>query len=70
MTNEQLIDYTGYLEDPIRVAHETEAISTEALKLDEVQNSSVENLIQEEITNRKRIMSAMHKEIKSLEELL
>lgn len=67
---EQLVDYTGYLEDPIRIAHETEAVSTEALKLEEIQNGSIEKLVKEEITNRKRIMSALHKEIRKLEGLL
>jgi len=68
---EDLIDYTRFLGDELRIAHEhgsleyvpeSEHVNTE----DEMQ---VHNL-KKQIRKRKQIMAGLHREIKELEELL
>ena len=62
------VDYLRFMGDEIRISHEVELLDT--VPSDSLPSKTFDDMVREQIRLRKRIVCGLHKEIKSLEELL
>lgn len=64
------VDYLGFTEDLIRVSHDTSVLSTNVLQLEPPLNPRQQELVKQEIRQRKKVMAGLDLEINELESLL
>ena len=64
------VNYLKHINDMIRVSHETDLLSTEALKLQPPLTALEREEVEDQVKKRKQIIAGLHVEIRELQSLL